>query len=146
MKYAVICSFVLRLLLGVCLWSLNISRIESVEDVEFTQVEHDLMKNILEDSTPKKNAVFFTNINMACSNHTCERYSFDHIEDSLARRGKLLDVDRDDPMEPYPTLEAFRIQNAGLSEHDVFILKFKSLDWTEVRILHGINRVKEGGE
>ena len=55
------------------------------------------------------------------SNHTCEWYTLDRIEDSLTHRGSLLDVDRDDPIEPYPTLEVFRIKNAvqivGLDRH-----------------------------
>ena len=135
MKHVAILAFAFHFCFVAC--SLNLTKVLEVKTNDFTKSEQEMIGDMFRGSKSKMNAIFLTlNMNSPCSTYSCERYSPIGLEDHLRRRGHLLDMDRDDAMDPYPTLEEFRIKNAGSREQDVFILKFTKFDIEEMMMLY----------
>ena len=71
----------------------------------------------------------------SCLDYSCEIYDLNDVEDHLIKRGRVLDIDIDDELDPYPFLQEFRIKNAGSREDDVVILKLDKFSLEEMKIL-----------
>ena len=71
----------------------------------------------------------------SCLDYSCKIYDLNDVEDHLIKRGRVLDKDIDDELDPYPFLQEFRIKNAGSREDDVVILKLDKFSLEEMKIL-----------
>ena len=79
--------------------------------------------------------IFLSNMETSCLDYSCKIYDLNDVEDHLIKRGRVLDKDIDDELDPYPFLQEFRIKNAGSREDDVVILKLDKFSLEEMKIL-----------
>ena len=117
----------------------GLARPEENDKTAFTNAEHTLIKDLISGSEQERNFIFIgSNMDIDCSNFTCEKYALVNLDFHLSVRGERIYSKNHIYDRYYTDFHERLIKNVGSSQRNIIIFKLASSSNEDVATLNQI--------